>query len=53
MIEVVSAQVSGGTEAKVGGTADAVMSLPEIQGAVSGAHVIQEDVKARKFWADG
>ena len=45
---MVSAQVSGGTEAKVGGTADAMMSLHETQGAVSGPHVIQEVVLARE-----
>ena len=49
---MVSAQVRGRTEAKVGGTADALMSLHETLGAVSGAHVIQEVVTAREYWAD-
>ena len=40
---MVSAPVSGSTEAKVGGTSDAVMSLPETQGAASGARVIKEE----------
>ena len=50
---VISAQVRGGAKAKVGGTADAIMSLHETLGAVSGAHVIQEVVIARECWADG
>ena len=50
---MVSAQVGGGTEAKIGGTANAMMSLHETLRAVSGAHVIQEDVIARECWADG
>ena len=50
---MVSASVSGGTDDKVGGIADAMMSLHETQGAVSGAHVIQEDVIARECWTDG
>ena len=45
---MVSAQIRGGTKAKVGGTADAMMSLHETLGAVSGAHVIQEVVIARE-----
>ena len=48
-----SAHVSEGTEAKVGGTVDAMMSLHGTWGAVSGAHIIQEDVIARECWADG
>ena len=50
---MVSTQVSGGREAKLDGTADAMMSLHETQGAVSGAHVMQEDVIARECWTDG
>ena len=50
---VVSVQVSGGTEAKVGDTADAIMSVHETQGAVSEAHVIPDDVIARERWANG
>lgn len=50
---VVGAQVSGGVQAKVGDTADAMMSLHETQGAVSGGHDIPEDVIARECWAGG
>ena len=37
---VVSAQVKGGAEAKVAGTADSIVSLHETLGAVGGAYVI-------------
>lgn len=39
---MVSVQVSEGTEAKVDGTEDAMMSLLEPQGAVSEANVLRE-----------
>ena len=45
---MVSAQVKGGTEVKVGGTADAMMSLHETPGTVGEAYVIYEVVIARE-----
>ena len=45
--------VSGGAKAQVGGTADAVISLPETQGAVNDAHVRQTGGRARECSADG
>ena len=51
--EVFSAHVSGGAKAQVGGTADAVISLPEMQGAVYDAHVRQAGGRARECSADG